>query len=176
MSASPSRTRRVALAAALCVAVLALDLTSKAWVWEHLRHQRPRIIVDGWLRFEFAFNTGSAFGLADRASSARIVFIVITIGVLLYLARMLRRLPTDAVGSFAAVGLFAGGALGNLHDRFVRHMWFFDRGERYGVIDFIVLSWGERSWPAFNVADVALAAAIGLLLLGLRGRLGAESS
>lgn len=132
------------------------------------------MILEGWLHFEFAFNTGSAFGLANRVSSARLVFIVITVGVLLYLARMLRWLPTDATVSFAAVGLFAGGALGNLHDRFVRHMWFFDRGDQYGVVDFIVLSWGERSWPAFNVADVALAAGVGLLLLGLRGRLQAE--
>lgn len=158
------------------MAALALDLISKAWVWEHLRHQRPRVVVDGWLTFEFAFNTGSAFGLAANASSARLVFILITVGVLLYLGRMLRRLPTSAPLSFAAVGLFAGGALGNLHDRFVRHMWFFDRGEQYGVVDFIVLSWGERSWPAFNVADVALATGVGLLLLGLRGRLRAESS
>ncbi|MBV1860265.1 MAG: signal peptidase II [Nannocystaceae bacterium] len=176
MSAFPSRARRVALAAALCVAVLALDLSSKVWVWEHLRHQRPRVVVDGWLTFEFAFNTGSAFGLADRLSSARLVFIAVTLGVLLYLTRMLRRLPTSAPLSFAAIGLFAGGALGNLHDRFVRHMWFFDRGDQYGVVDFIVLSWGARSWPAFNLADVALAAGVGLLLLGLRGRLRAESS
>ncbi len=157
------------------MAALALDLTSKAWAWEHLRHQRPRVVLEGWLRLEFAFNTGSAFGLAGSLSSARLVFIVVTIGVLLYLARMLRRLPTDAPLSFIAVGLFAGGALGNLHDRFVRHMWFFDRGEQYGVVDFIVLSWGERSWPAFNVADVALAAGVGLLLAGLRTRLRAES-
>lgn len=175
MSASPSRARPLALAASLCVAALALDLSSKAWVWEHLRRQRPHIILEGWLRFEFAFNTGSAFGLADRVSSARVVFIVITLGVLVYLARMLRRLPTDATVSFAAVGLFAGGALGNLHDRLLRHMWFFDRGEAYGVVDFIVLSWGQRSWPAFNIADIALAAGVGLLLAGLRGRLRSES-
>ncbi|MGH1347511.1 MAG: signal peptidase II [Nannocystales bacterium] len=176
MSSPPSRARRVALAAALCVAALALDLGSKAWVWEHLRHQRPQVVLEGWLRFEFAFNTGSAFGLANDVGSARLVFIAITLGVLLYLARMLRRLPTDAPVSFAAVGLFAGGALGNLHDRFVRHMWFFDRGDQYGVVDFIVVSWGERSWPAFNVADIALATGVALLLLGLRGRLRAERS
>lgn len=170
-----SRARQVALAAGLCAAVLVLDLSSKAWVWENVRHERPVSIVEGVLRFEFAFNTGSAFGLADHVDSARIVFIVITLGVLLYLGRMLRRLPVDATTSFAAVGLFAGGALGNLHDRFVRHMWIFDRGDRYGVVDFIVLSWGKRSWPAFNVADVALAVGVVLLLLGLRRRLRAEA-
>jgi len=173
---APSRAQQITRAAIACTVVLALDLTSKAWAWEHLKHQRPKTVVDGLLRFEFAFNTGSAFGLADDVNAARGVFIVITLAVLLYLARMLRRLPLDATLSFVAVGLFAGGALGNLHDRFVRHMWFFDRGDRYGVVDFIVLSWGEHAWPAFNIADVGLALGVGLLLLGLRARLKAESS
>lgn len=171
---APTRTRRILLAAGLCLATLVADLGSKAWVWEHLRRQRPVSVIVGWLRFEFAFNTGSAFGLADRVDSARIVFIALTIAVLLYLGRMLRRLPLNAPMSFAAVGLFAGGAMGNLHDRLVRHMWFFDRGDRYGVVDFIVISWGERTWPAFNLADVALATGVGLLLLGLRARLRSE--
>lgn len=173
---SRSRARQVALAAGLCVAVLVLDLTSKAWVWEHVRHERPVAVIGGLLRFEFAFNTGSAFGLADHVDSARTVFIVITLGVLVYLGRMLARLPTEATTSFAAVGLFAGGALGNLHDRFVRHLWIFDRGDRYGVVDFIVVSWGEHAWPAFNLADVALAIGVLLLVLGLRRRLRAEAA
>jgi len=174
MTAPVTRARRVALAAALCVGALVLDLSSKAWAWEALRHRRPRVVLEGLLRFEFAFNTGSAFGLADRAPSARIVFIVVTLAVLAYLVRMLRRLPVEAQSSFAAVGLFAGGALGNLHDRFVRHMWIFDRGDCYGVVDFIVVSWRDHVWPAFNLADVALATGVGLLVLGMRGRLRAE--
>lgn len=171
-----SRARQVTLAAGLCVSVLVLDLSSKAWAWENVRHARPVSVIDGVLRFEFAFNTGSAFGLADHVDAARAVFIVITLGVLLYLGRMLARLPTEATASFAAVGLFAGGALGNLHDRFVRHMWIFDRGDRYGVVDFIVVSWGDRAWPAFNLADVALAIGVLLLVLGLRRRLRAEAA
>jgi len=174
MSPPHSRARPVGLAVALCLLVLALDLSSKAWAWEHLKHARPRSALGGAVRFEFAFNTGSAFGLADQLDAARPVFIAITLGVLLYLVRMLVRMPPRATVSFAAVGLFAGGALGNLHDRFVRHMWIFDRGDRYGVVDFIVVSWGSRSWPAFNIADVGLAAGVGLLMLGLRGRLRAE--
>lgn len=172
---TPTRARRVALAALLCAAVLIADLGSKAWVWEHLKHRRPLVLIEGFLRFEFAFNTGSAFGLAERVDAARFVFVAITLGVLLYLGRMLRRLPLSSPVSFAAVGLFAGGALGNLHDRFMRHMWFFDRGERYGVVDFIVVSWGPKTWPAFNLADVALAIGVALLLLGLRARMRSQA-
>ncbi len=175
MTAPASRARPVALAAAVCGTALTLDLASKAWAWQHLRHGGSRELVAGWVRLQFAFNTGSAFGLARDVGSARVVFIVVTVAVLLYLGRMLARLPADAGISFAAAGLFAGGALGNLHDRFVRHMWIFDRGDSYGVVDFIVLSWGDRDWPAFNLADVALALGVGLLLIGLRGRMRAET-
>ncbi len=176
MTAPLSRARPVALAVALCGLTLVLDLTSKAWAWEHLRRGGSRDLIEGWVRLQFAFNTGSAFGLANDVASARVVFIVLTVAVLLYLGRMLVRLPPTAWVSFAAVGLFAGGALGNLHDRFVRHMWIFERGDQYGVVDFIVLSWGERTWPAFNLADVALALGVVLLLLGLRRRMRAEST
>ncbi|MCR9160369.1 MAG: signal peptidase II [Nannocystaceae bacterium] len=170
-----TRVRAVALAAVSCAVVLGLDLASKAWAWESLRHQRAVSVIDGLLRFEFAFNTGSAFGLADQVDSARPMFIVITLAVLLYLGRMLARLPTQATTSFVALGLFAGGALGNLHDRLVRHLWIFDRGDRYGVVDFIVVAWGPRAWPAFNVADVGLCVGVLMLLLGLRRRLRAEA-
>ncbi|MEM6294459.1 MAG: signal peptidase II [Myxococcota bacterium] len=167
MAGSTSRTRRVASSLLVCVAALAADLTSKAWAWETLRRGGRRVVVEGLLRFEFAFNTGSAFGFLRRLDAARTVFIAITVLVLIYLGRMLRRLPLTSAVPFVAVGLFAGGAIGNLHDRLVRHMWIFDQGDRYGVVDFIVVSVGRRTWPAFNLADVALAVGVGLLIVSL---------
>lgn len=168
--AEPTRARRIALAAVLAAVALVCDLGSKAWAWDALRGGGRKVIVQGVLRFEFAFNTGSAFGFLQRASSARIAFIVITVAILLYLGVMLRRLPPRVPSAFAAVGLFAGGAMGNLHDRLFREMWIFDQGDRFGVVDFIVISLGDRTWPAFNIADLALALGVGLLLLSLYQR------
>ena len=60
--------------------------------------------------------------------------------------------------------MVASGALGNLHDRFVRTM-VVDGVERYGVVDFIkVYYWKGKPWPTFNIADVALVAGVALLL------------
>ncbi len=54
-----------------------------------------------------------------------------------------------------ALGLLAGGALGNLYDRF-----YFG-----GVRDFIKCYHGDWVWPNFNLADSAICTAVGLLLL-----------
>jgi signal peptidase II len=48
-----------------------------------------------------------------------------------------------------------GGALGNVHDRL-----------RYqAVVDFLDFHWGDRHWPAFNVADIFICLGLGLLVL-----------
>jgi signal peptidase II len=59
-------------------------------------------------------------------------------------------------GTAVAIGLVAGGALGNLIDRAFRAGDGFLGG---GVVDFIDLQW----WPVFNLADAAIV--VGALLL-----------
>ena len=55
----------------------------------------------------------------------------------------------------AVAGLIAGGAIGNLIDR-----------ARLGyVLDFLDFHYGRWSWPAFNVADAAISAGVGLVVL-----------
>jgi signal peptidase II len=83
---------------------------------------------------------------------------------LLYMGHLARTLPTRFWSAFVAIGMVASGALGNLHDRFLRTM-IVDGSERYGVVDFIkVFYWKGKPWPTFNVADVALVGGVLLLL------------
>ncbi len=53
------------------------------------------------------------------------------------------------------MGMIGGGAIGNFYDRFLFSY----------VRDFIYLSYGKLSWPAFNVADAAISISIFLLLV-----------
>ncbi len=54
-----------------------------------------------------------------------------------------------------ALGLVAGGALGNVIDRIL-----------YGaVVDFLDFHIGDWHWPAFNVADSAITVGVVLLIL-----------
>ena len=59
-------------------------------------------------------------------------------------------------GTLGPVGLGAavGGATGNLLDRL----------RRGAIVDFIAVGW----WPVFNLADVAIVAGAGLVLLSIR--------
>ena len=165
----PSRRGRVVLALVIAAVCLVLDLSTKSWAWDTLRIEGSRKIVEGFLHFEFAFNTGSAFGMLRSAQWARVAFIVVTVAALAYMVRLALTMKTDQVAGFLAVGLIVGGALGNLHDRLFRSMLLLGSGQRYGVVDFIVVFyWPGKRWPAFNIADVVLLVGVFCFLLYLR--------
>lgn len=160
----PSRSSRVVLTLVVLLVTLALDLWSKNWAWENLRHKKPHVIIDPMLEFAFSFNLGAAFGFLNSASWSRIFFIVVTLLALAYMAWLTWSLPTRHRYGFVAVGLIAAGAAGNLHDRLFRAN---DDGF-YGVVDFIKVNypWGG-SWPTFNVADALLLLGVATLLIYL---------
>lgn len=171
------RTQRIILVVVAIVCVLALDLTSKAWAWANLRNGESVEVIEGLFYLKFGFNTGAAFSFLRDANWARGFFILITLGALGYMGWLAAKMPTTKWWGFAAVGMIAGGALGNLHDRFVRTMRVPHEGEvveRYGVVDFLQFyyPWDpEHYWPIFNVADSALVVGVVLLLLYI-GRFG----
>lgn len=155
------------------ITTLALDLWSKNWAWENLRHKRPMMIIEPLLEFSFSFNLGAAFGFLNSVSWSRMFFIVVTLLALVYMVWLALSLPTRRSYGFIAVGFIAAGASGNLHDRLVRT----NDGGAYGVVDFIKVNypWGG-SWPTFNVADVLLLLGVATLLLYLRREADDESS
>jgi signal peptidase II len=134
------------LAAALGGIVVVLDQGAKALVEAHLV---PGEHVDliGPLGLTLAHNRGVAFGLASGGGAA---LIALTLAALVFVGVLFARNPTRP-GMWIAVGLLAGGALGNLADR-VR------AGEVTDYIDFL-------SWPPFNLADVAIT--LGVVVLAL---------
>ncbi len=160
----PGRRRAVIAATTAAVVFLALDLVTKAWAWHNLREAPRMAVIKKWFYLDFSFNTGSAFGFLRGHDFSRPLFIAITIATVLYMAMLVRKLPTERLYGFVAIGSIIGGALGNLHDRLVRQMEI--AGElKYGVVDFVQIYYiqGKPAWPNFNIADVALV--IGVLLL-----------
>jgi signal peptidase II len=138
----------------IAATVVAGDILSKRLAFEYLAPAGiPHPVIGDLLRFTLAFNKGAAFGMHVGGWS-RIVFsafAVAMVGVLLYAAG---RVPANAQRLVAAMGLVAGGALGNLLDRI---RW--DRG----VVDFIDVGLGASRFWVFNVADSAIT--IGAILL-----------
>ena len=115
-------------------------------------------VIDGAFSLTLVMNPGLAFGMLGTVpSSWRWVVALLSIGALVVLATLARRLLPDG-GPLAAVaiGMIFGGAAGNLIDR-----------ARFGaVVDFLDFYWRGWHWPAFNIADSAIS--VGVALLALR--------
>lgn len=131
--------------------VLMADLVTKQWAVTSLA-DRAVPLVD-WFSLFLVFNTGAAGGvslgpytwLINLAGTAATVAMVVA--VVLPLARV------DARAA-AAMGMVAGGALGNLASLL---------GEARGVPDFLALRLTD-AYVVFNVADVGLWAGASLLI------------
>jgi signal peptidase II len=181
---SPVTTRRTPRALIFMLASLivftALDLWSKDWALEHLSHERsgekPALcvptaagrtpfqrlplpsqpLIEGVLRLSYAENCGAAFSMLRTAPAAirAIVFGVANVAALIVLVLLFVR-GSGGSGFALAVPLIASGAVGNMSDR-LRHGF---------VVDFIQVDPRLFNYPVFNVADIAIAIGVGLLLL-----------
>jgi signal peptidase II len=138
------RARAWRLAGALAGVVVVLDQAAKAVIEANLVAGQA-VHVIGPLELALSHNSGVAFGLASGGGVRLVLVTALALGVVGYL---FSRDPTRP-GMWAAAGLLAGGALGNLADRI--------RAD--AVTDYIAIG----SWPAFNLADAAVTA--GVLLL-----------
>ena len=146
-----SIARVVLLLVALGVA--GCDQASKGWAERSLDGEPPVELIGGRLDMHYTQNPGMAFS-AERAlpgpvrTPLLIGAALAVLGALLTAwARHRGRPSLRAVGA----AVIAGGAAGNLTDRFARGY----------VVDFI--HW--HGWPIFNVADVALLVGAALLAI-----------
>jgi len=137
-------------AGALCLLVLILDQVAKTLVEANLI-PGEHVEVLGPLDLTLAHNEGVAFGLASGGGA---LLIALTLAALLFVGVLFARNPARP-GMWVAVGLLAGGALGNLIDRVrVGH-----------VTDYVDV----LSWPPFNLADVAITLGVAVLALSYLG-------
>lgn len=136
------------LAAALCALVVALDQGARALAEANLSSGRHVELV-GPLGLTLSHNRGVAFGLVSGGGAALIAVTVVALALVLVLFAR----NTARPWMWVAVGLLAGGALGNLIDRL-------RSGAVTDYVDVRLLS-----WPPFNLADVSIT--VGVLLLAL---------
>lgn len=142
----------------LAVLVIVADQLTKQWILNSFKLHEQQAVIPGLFNLVHVNNTGAAFGfLAGDKNMLRLVFFVgIAITALVVMTVAYRHLKKQGRIFVYAIGLIAGGAIGNLIDRL-----------RFGaVIDFLDFYVGTHHWPAFNVADSAISTGVGLFLLG----------
>jgi signal peptidase II len=129
----------------LSVLIIALDHITKVWM-SYWLNGSSLIPVFPFLNFILTHNPGAAFSFLGGAEGwQRWLFVAISIGVSLYLIRLLYR-GGATTWTACAVALIIGGAIGNLYDRLTLGY----------VIDFIDFCIGYWHFATFNLADSAI--------------------
>ncbi len=133
----------------LSLLVILTDRASKVLVSDYMTLGQSIPVLPGVLHLTYIKNPGAAFGMFPGQP-----WFLIFVGVLIVAAMLfyVHRVDRNSLLQLA-LALMLGGATGNLIDRILYR----------GVIDFIDF----RIWPVFNVADIALVAGVGVLLLDM---------
>ena len=146
---------RLGLAAAAFVSAVALDVGTK-WLVVNVVMMPPRLIeITPFFNLTLGFNTGVSFGMFQAAFTERPLLLLLAQGINAagFLAWALR---AEGPPNRISLGLIAGGAIGNV----------IDRAQQGAVTDFIDLHFAGWHWPAFNLADSAIALGVSVFLVG----------
>ena len=150
----------------------ALDLASKRIAEAYLTYAEPVAIIP-LLNFRLVYNTGAAWSLlSDAGGWQRWFFIVIAIGVCLYILNWLRKLQPGEGLMGISLSLVLSGALGNLSDRIVYakvtdFIDFYYPSQNECLFFFFRLPENTCHWPTFNLADIFISVGAVLLLINL---------
>jgi len=150
----PAALKQLAPWLALAALVVVADQASKYAVIAGLRPGEFRELT-GFFNLVLAYNRGAAFSfLSDAGGWQRALFIGVAAVAVAVIVMLLLRHPQEQLFC-AGLGLILGGALGNVCDRVVL-------GHVVDFLDFHAFGW--HFW-AFNLADSAITAGAGLLIL-----------
>jgi signal peptidase II len=147
-----SRVRLLAVFALVAITVYAVDVVSKILAVDRLTDSPDVRIIGDFLVLHLVRNPGAAFSTGTGYTEIFSCLAIAAVVVILFFARRI-----GSLGWAFALGFLLAGVAGNLTDRLVR-----EPGPLRGhVIDFFMLP----HWPVFNVADISIDIAAGLILI-----------
>lgn len=151
------RTRSRLVFWGVALAAYAVDVSTKQLALHHVAPGERIRLLGEVLQLTLVRNPGAAFSTGTRFT---FLFSALAIAAVVFVLWLSRRV--EHRGWALAFGLLLAGVAGNLTDRLFR-----DPGPLRGhVVDFLALP----HWPVFNVADMCIDAAAGLMiLLSFRG-------
>lgn len=139
-------------------AVVAADQLAKLYVHTRFHLSETVQVIPNFFDLTYIRNYGAAFGFLSQVPNQfrEPFFAIIPVLALVVILFILRTTKDTEKIQIFALSLVFGGAFGNYIDRL-----------RLGyVIDFLDFHVANRyHWPAFNIADTAIVAGVGILLL-----------
>ena len=154
--------RKAVLIFTAVVHLLLLDAVAKELAVHFLKGGAAVSVVPGFFNLAYVENRGCAWGMFQGSVWPLAAFAVVVLAFLAWRRRDFFFTGTAGwrrrAGAVAECLLYAG-ILGNLVDRVFRGF----------VIDFLDFHWGPHHFPCFNVADICISVAAGLLVLASFG-------
>jgi len=147
-----SKARLLAVFGLVAVTMYAVDVISKIIAVDRLDGRPDVEIVGDFFVLHLVRNPGAAFSTGTGYTQVFSCLAIAAVVVILVLARRI-----GSLGWAFALGFLLAGVAGNLTDRLVRE----PAPLRGHVIDFFMLP----HWPVFNVADICIDIAAGLILI-----------
>ena len=138
--------------------IIALDQLVKMYVHLHFHLGESVPVLEGYFNITYVRNPGAAFGFLGQSHPTfrEYFFLLMPPVALLIILAILRGVNDRDYWQIFALSSVFGGAVGNYIDR----LQF-----RY-VIDYLDFHWREMyTWPAFNIADMAIVCGVGVLMV-----------
>ena len=150
--------KKYVILAAISLFLIAFDQLVKMYIHTHYQLGESTPVIQGFFNITYVRNFGAAFGFLGQSHPAfrEIFFLAMPPLALLIILLILRGVPDNDRPQILALSSVFGGAIGNYIDR----LRF-----RY-VIDYLDFHLKEQyTWPAFNIADMAIVCGVGALLV-----------
>lgn len=145
------KTQKIIFIFLILAVTVGLDQLTKVWAQSTLRDTPVQSYLGGIFLLEYAENPGAflSLGAAMSEQNRTLAFVTLTsiflLGALYYILRYnVRRL------TLIAISLLIGGGIGNIIDRILIGR----------VVDFMNLGIGSVRTGIFNIADMAIVAAV----------------
>lgn len=136
----------------IAMLILCLDQISKWVIVEQLEIGEKITVIDKVLAITSHRNQGAAWGmLQNQFWLFYLITGIVVVGIVFCMQKYAKNHRLLGV----SLAFMLGGAIGN----------FLDRVFRQEVVDFVQVYIGSYPFPIFNVADMALCIAVGLMII-----------
>ena len=148
--------RRYLLLICITGLLVSVDQLTKLYIHTQFQLHESFPIIPGFFHLTYVRNFGAAFGFLSQTPEffRDAFFLMIPPIACLLILLILKGVKNEDTKQTVALSFIFAGALGNYIDR----LQF-----RY-VIDFADFHFGPFSWPAFNIADMAIVGGVLLLV------------
>jgi signal peptidase II len=144
--------RRFVMAFAVVTNLVLLDQVVKEIAVRVLKAHGSVAVVPGFFNLTYVENRGCAWGMLQNQTWFLVSIAVVMLALLIWRSKWF--FPEGKTGKVTQILLYAG-IVGNLWDRLFRGF----------VVDMFDFYWDVHHFPVFNVADVFISVAAGLLVL-----------